>query len=220
LKPREQLRAPSCDRRCRLTRPGGEGLADRFAHPGPFHGRNRGPQWPVYKVAKEVGSLRQSTTGRLSVLNEVLRAQARHRRMRRAGLAAAMLLVVLVSLWPGPGRPSATGAVTGFIQPCAALPFPQFTSTGARLFSAAATAEALRGHGHWKPVGDGTYQAVFPAVVARQRVSQNQKFLFGRLSPGQYVILARYAEGNAITWLDVSVIAGRTSNVDLPDMCF
>ena len=171
-------------------------------------------------MAKEVGALRQAATGRLSVLNEVLRAQARHRRMRRAGLVAAMLLVVFVSLWLGPGRPSATGAVTGFIQLCAALPFPQFTSTGARLFSAAATVEALRGHEHWKPVGDGNYQAVFPAVVSRQRVSQNQKFLFGSLSPGQYGILAHYAEGNAITWLDVPVIAGSTSNVDLPDMCF
>jgi len=181
--------------------------------------RNRAARWPVYKVAEEVGALRQSTKGRPSVLDEVLRAEARHRRLRRAGLAVAMLLVVLVSLWLGPGRPSATGAVTGFIQPCSGLPFPQFTSTGARLFSAAATVEALRGHERWKPVGDRNYQLVFPAVAAaRERVSQNQKFRLD-LAPGPYVIQARYAGGNVSTFGDVTVAAGRVVEVDLPNMC-
>ncbi len=61
---------------------------------------------------------------------------------------------------------------------------------------------------------------MFPAVVAaRERVSQNQKFRLGRLSPGRYVILAHYAGGNAITWLDVSVIAGRTADIYLPNVC-
>ena len=53
-----------------------------------------------------MGALRTSSGRRLSVLDEVLRAQARYRacrRMRRACVAGALLLLtVLVSLWPGP----------------------------------------------------------------------------------------------------------------------
>jgi hypothetical protein len=53
-----------------------------------------------------VSALRESSDRRLSVLDEVLRAQARYRawrRLRRAGLAGALLLLtVLVSLWAGP----------------------------------------------------------------------------------------------------------------------
>jgi hypothetical protein len=53
-----------------------------------------------------VSALRESSDRRLSVLDEVLRAHARYRawrRLRRAGLAGALLLLtVLVSLWPGP----------------------------------------------------------------------------------------------------------------------
>ena len=62
--------------------------------------------------------LRQSTRGQLCVLDDVLRAQARRRRLRRGGLAVVtLLLVVLASLVLGPGRqPGAgvarTGAVT------------------------------------------------------------------------------------------------------------
>ena len=57
-----------------------------------------------------MGALRQSAEGRLSVVEEVLRAQARHRRWRRAGLAAIMLvLVVFAGLWLGPGRPPGAG---------------------------------------------------------------------------------------------------------------
>jgi len=53
-----------------------------------------------------VSALRESSGRALSVLDEVLRAHARYRawrRLRRAGLAGALLLLtVLVSLWPGP----------------------------------------------------------------------------------------------------------------------
>jgi hypothetical protein len=56
--------------------------------------------------------LRQSTEGRLSVLDAVLRPHPRHRRRRRAGLAAAtLLLVVSASLWLRPGHsPGAAAA--------------------------------------------------------------------------------------------------------------
>lgn len=148
----------------------------------------------------------------------------RHLRLWRAGLAAAALLAVFASLWLGPGRPRAgvarTGAVTGYIQPCSGLPFPPSTSTGARLFSAAATVEALRGKEYLKPAGDGNYRWVFPAAAAaRERVSQNQKFRLDDLAPGRYVILAQYARGNASTSLDVSVAPGQVAEVDLPNPC-
>jgi len=184
------------------------------------------PDGTSIRWAEEVGALRQSTKGQLSVLDDALRVQARRRRLRRGGLAVVtLLLVVLVGLVLGPGRqPNAgmarTGAVTGYIQPCEGSWVPLYTSTGARLFSAAATVEALRGREYLKPLGGGSYRIVFPAVVAaRERVSQNQKFRLGRLSPGRYVILAHYAGGNAITWLDVSVIAGRTADIYLPNVC-
>ena len=173
-----------------------------------------------------MGALRQSTTGRLSVLDDALRVQARRRQLRRGGLAVVtLLLVVLVGLVLGPGRqPSAgmarTGRVTGYIQPCEGTWVPLYTSTGARLFSAAATVEALRGREYLRPLGGGSYRMVLPAVVAaRERISQNQKFRFEDLSPGRYVILARYVGGNVSTWLDVSVAAGQTADVYLPNRC-
>ena len=136
-----------------------------------------------------------------------------------------LLLVVLVALVLGPSRQlstamARTGAVTGYIEPCSGPSFPIFTSTGARLFSAAATVEALRGRESMKPLGGGSYRIVFPAVVAaRERVSQNQKFRFDYLSPGQYVILAQYAGGYVSTSLEVAVIAGRTVDIYLPNVC-
>lgn len=113
-----------------------------------------------------------------------------------------------------------TGAVTGYIQPCQGLPIPLYASTGARLFSAAATVEALGGQEYLKPVGDGTYRVVLPTVVAaRERVSQNQKFRLDHLAPGRYVILAQYTGGNVSTSLDVSVAPGKVAEVDLPNAC-
>ena len=58
-----------------------------------------------------MSALRETSGRRLSVLDEVLRVQARYRawrRLRRAGLAGALLLLtVLVSLWAGPASPPA-----------------------------------------------------------------------------------------------------------------
>ncbi|HEY6313999.1 MAG TPA: hypothetical protein VIY52_24815 [Streptosporangiaceae bacterium] len=65
-----------------------------------------------------MSALRQSTEGRLCVLDDLLRAQARRRRLRRGGLAVVTLLfVVLVGLVLDPGRQpgvgvARTGAVT------------------------------------------------------------------------------------------------------------
>ncbi len=180
--------------------------------------------------------MRQHTGERLSVLDEVLRAQASFHWSRRAGLAALLLFAVYAAvLWPGlPGHPpraaglpgralpwgAPTGAVAGYIQPCQGRLVPLHTSTGARLFSAAATVEALPGQQHLKPAGRGVYRVVLPAVVAaRDRVAQNQEFRLAYLAPGRYVILARYAGGSVSTSLDVSVVPGRVAEVDLPDTC-
>lgn len=168
--------------------------------------------------------MRQSCQGHSPVVEQVFRSQARYRPLWWATPAATLLLLAALA---GPrGRPFAgeavapTATVTGYIQPCAGLPFPQKTSTGARLFSAAATVEALRGHEHQKPMGDGVSQIVFPtAIAARERVSQNQKFRFDHLASGPYVILARYAGGNVVTSLDVSAAAGQIVNVYLPNTC-
>jgi hypothetical protein len=186
-------------------------------------------------VTEEVGPLRQSSDRRLSVIDEVLRAQARRHRARRAAVLAALLLGAVLAVlrvqWPGPSIPllraggplastARTGAVTGYIQPCQGILVPLYTSAGARVFSAAATVEALPGRVSLKPVGHGTYRLVFPTSVAvRQRVSENQEFRLARLTPGRYVILAQYAGGNVTTSLDVPVAPGTVAEVDLPDTC-
>ncbi len=186
------------------------------------------------KVAEEVSALRQHTEKQLSVLDEML-ARTRHRRPWRAALIALIVFAVPAALWFSPSsRPpragglavrvlpwvAQTGAVTGYIQPCQGLPFPLHASTGARLFSAAATVEALGGQEFLKPVGDGTYRVVLPTVVAaRERVSQNQKFLLDHLAPGRYVILAQDTAGNMSTSVDVSVTPGKVAEVDLPNTC-
>lgn len=182
-----------------------------------------------------MGALRERAGERLSVLDEVLRGQARHRRLRHAGLAALLLLAVFAALWLGSSRrtpiaggtPSRalpwaveTGAVTGYIQPCSGIGFPVDASTGARLFSAAALVEALPGQEHPETAADGTYRMVLPAVVAsRERVSQNEAFELDGLAPGRYVILAQYAGGNVSTYMDVSVASGQVVMVVLPDTC-
>jgi hypothetical protein len=182
-----------------------------------------------------VGALRERAGERLSVLDEVLRGHARHRRLWRAGLAALLLLAVFAALWLGssrrtpiadatPGRALPwsvdTGAVTGYIQPCSGNGFPVDASTGVRLFSAAALVEALPGQERTETAADGTYRVVLPAVVAsRERVSQNEAFELDDLAPGRYVILAQYAGGNVSTHVDVSVTPGQVVMVVVPNTC-
>jgi hypothetical protein len=75
-----------------------------------IRGRNRAARRHVYKVAEEVGALRQSTKGQLCVLDDVLRAQARRRRLWRGGLAVVTLvLAVLAGLVLDAGRQPHTG---------------------------------------------------------------------------------------------------------------
>ena len=78
---------------------------------------------------------------------------------------------------------------------------------------------ALRGRETWKPDGHGTYQLQLPATVAaRQHVGENQKFYFD-LAPGRYVLVARYDRGNGMSFLDVSIAAGRVLHRDVPNLC-
>jgi hypothetical protein len=84
---------------------------------------------------------------------------------------------------------------------------------------AAGTVTALRGRETWKPDGPGTSRLQLPATVAaRQHVGENQRFSFD-LAPGQYVLVARYQNGNAMSFLDVSIAAGRVLHRDLPNLC-
>ncbi len=124
----------------------------------------------------------------------------------------------------GPSAPAPlaahTGAVTGYIDPCRGLGIAR----GPEPY-AAGTVTALRGHQTYELVGSEsnrtyqTYRLVLPtAVAARQHVSENQRFYFD-LPPGQYVLVGRYADGNATTLLDVSISAGRVLHENLPDFC-
>ena len=182
-----------------------------------------------------MGALGERAGERLSVLDEVLRGQARRRRLCRAGLAALLLLAVCAALLLGSSRhtPIAggtpdralpwsvqTGAVSGYIQPCSGSAVPVDPSTGARQFSAAALVEALPGQEHPTTAADGTYRVVFPTVVvSRERVAKNQAFELDDLAPGRYVILAQYAGSVVSTYVNVSVAPGQVIMVDLPDTC-
>ena len=114
-----------------------------------------------------------------------------------------------------PGQPAPltarTGGVTGYIDPCEGIDIG--------LPYAAGTVMALRGREIWKQDGHGTDQLQFPATVAaRQHVGENHQFHFD-LAPGEYVLLARYDRGNGMSFLDVSIAAGRVLHRDLPDLC-
>jgi hypothetical protein len=156
---------------------------------------------------------------------EQARAYARRRR-QKAGLAALIVAAAIggglagAGAWSGsgtqpPSRPAPltvhTGGITGYIDPCEGI--------NVGLPYAAGTVTALRGRETWKPDGPGTWRLQLPAtVVARQRVAENHQYYFD-LGPGQYVLAARYDRGNAMSFLDVSIAAGRVLHRDLPNQC-
>jgi hypothetical protein len=176
-----------------------------------------------------VAALRAGAPAEAQVVIAEARAHARRRR-RRTGLAVALIVAAaagggfaatgaLSGSRPAargvPSQPAPltahAGAVTGYIDPCegvgTGLPYP------------AGTVMALRGRETWKPDGHGIRRLQFPATVAaRQHVGENHKFHFD-LAPGQYVLLARYDNGNGMSFLDVSIAAGQVLDRDLPDLC-
>jgi hypothetical protein len=101
-------------------------------------------------VTEEVGALHQPTGDRLSVLHEVLRAQARHRRSWRAGLAALLLLAVFAALWLGP---SSRAPGSGGLPRAAAPP--------------AVVTAALRGIGQCLPAKPASHQVWWARVTNR-----------------------------------------------------
>jgi hypothetical protein len=148
------------------------------------------------------------------------RARARRRR-RRAALAAGIvaasagggLLAAGVTPVPRPQRPAPvaarTGRVTGYIDACEAIGIP-------RQRHAAGTVTALRGRLTWKDDGRETYQPQLPTTTAaRQRVAAGHTFSFD-LAAGQYVLVAR---GVDLSFIDVTVTAGRVLHQDLPNRC-
>jgi hypothetical protein len=154
------------------------------------------------------------------------RARARRRRLRivLAVLAAAVMALAGVLIGyavPGTSHTAATrpvpaairtGVVTGHLAACAGLPVRVITP---------GTVTVLRGTVRWKLVSPGTWRLVLPTkVVASEHISNNydQTFRFA-LPPGKYVLAGRYDRGNALTFHEVSVPAGKVIREDLPDVC-
>jgi hypothetical protein len=185
------------------------------------------------RATPPVAALRAETPAEARELTAEARAHVRRRRQKTA-LAVALIVAAAAGggfAWagalsggkpadqgspsPSPSQPAPltahTGGVTGYIDPCEGV--------GTGLPYAAGTVMALRGRETWKPDGHGTDRLQFPAAVAaRQHVGESHKFDFD-LAPGQYVLVARYDRGNGMTFLDVSVAAGRVLDRDLPDLC-
>jgi hypothetical protein len=73
------------------------------------------------------------------------------------------------------------------------------------------------------PAAPGTWMIVYPKgpAVASQHISDNydQTFRFG-LPPGHYVLAGQYDHGSGYdTFREVTVTAGATLRVDLPNLC-
>jgi hypothetical protein len=117
----------------------------------------------------------------------------------------------------GPARPvplaARAGRVTGYIDACRGIAIP-----GAPPY-AAGTVIALRGRPTWKDNGPGTYRLQLPATAAaRQHVAEGQPFSFD-LSVGQYVLVVGDDGRSVLSFVDVTVTAGRVLHQDLPNLC-
>lgn len=145
-----------------------------------------------------------------------------------AAIGAAFLGVFLSTCSQPHARPAASppcagcgpvesharvGAVTGYIDPCFALP-PR-----GQLPYAAGTVVVHRGREHLKPAGPGWYRIVLGTVVSQQHIRQNQRFLFVNLPPGQYVLAAVRDHSNVTSTLDVSITAGEVVHRNIPNTC-
>ena len=177
------------------------------------------------------GEARAAEPGVAEAFIAEARAHARRRRLKAAMalavLAAAALAAVLTArATPGSDRPAharpaapaaATGIVSGHLAACFGIP----PANGRRVTPG--TVVALRGHITWKPTAPGTWMIVYPKgpAVASQHISDNydQTFRFA-LPPGHYVLAGRYDPGSGYdTSREVTVTAGATFRVDLPNVC-
>jgi hypothetical protein len=128
---------------------------------------------------------------------------------RLARLIALLLLAAMAGCSSGN-----TGMVTGGIIPCAALGFsgePHY---------AAGTVTVLEGQVHWRSTGPGTSVQVFPTtVVVTEQVGVDASYDF-ILPSGEYVLRARFPPpANVEPSVSVTVRAGQTQHIDIPNTC-
>ena len=107
-----------------------------------------------------------------------------------------------------------TGTVTGGIIPCAALGYsgePHY---------AAGTVTVLEGQLHMQSTGPGSSVAVFPTTGgATERVGVNDTYRFP-LPPGDYILRGHFPPpANIEPWAAVTVHAGQTEHIDIPNSC-
>jgi hypothetical protein len=181
-----------------------------------------------------VSTLPEAERSRPEALIAEARAHARRRRLKLAvalvllvGLAAAAVLIGrVVSGTRATARPrqavlaAGTGTVTGHLAAC----FGILPRTGA-LPVTPGTVVALRGRMTEKRAGPDSWIYMFPKgpAAASEHISDNydQTFRFA-LAPGHYVIAGRYdydPPGYYGTFSQVTVTAGATIRVDLPNLC-
>ena len=107
-----------------------------------------------------------------------------------------------------------TGTVIGGIIPCAGIPYagePHY---------AAGTVSVLAGQIRWRSTGPGTSTIVFPtAAVVTEQVGVDASYDFALL-PGDYVLRANFPPpANIEPWVSVTIHAGQTQYVDIPNAC-
>jgi hypothetical protein len=182
----------------------------------------------------------ERTCGDTQALIAEARAHARRRRRRLAlvlliAAAMAATAVIAASLTAGSTRKTTvrdrllppagpTGVVIGHLAACFGiapiLDRPAPVTPG--------TVFVLRGKVTWKQVMPGTWKVIVPKepVVATAHIRDNYHQIFRfALPPGHYVVLGDY--GNArhfdgtfgTTPEEVSVLAGQTIRLDLPNAC-
>ena len=128
---------------------------------------------------------------------------------RMARLLALLPLIVMAGCSPGN-----TGTVTGGIIPCEAL------GIAGEPHYAAGTVTVLEGQIHWRTTGPGTSVQVLPStVVVTEQVGVDTSYDFV-LPSGDYVLRARFpAPASIEPSVSVTVHAGQTEHIDIPNMC-
>jgi len=126
-----------------------------------------------------------------------------------------LVLAAMLNSACAPALQSGNGLVVGGVDPCSGL---GFAPPGERY--EAATVTVREGHISWEPAGPGSSTMILPKVVsARQTVSTNELYRF-TLAPGDYVLEAQFPPPSNVTpFTAVTVKAGVTAVVDIPNMC-
>jgi hypothetical protein len=106
------------------------------------------------------------------------------------------------------------GLVVGGVEPCSGLP----PLPGEQF--AAATVSVLEGTVTRQSTGPGSWTLVLPSVVsAQESVARNALYRFS-LAPGDYVLVAHFPPpANVVPVVSVTVTAGTTATVNIPNSC-